>query len=94
MKVELERSGGFAGRTMRWTLDTEALPHDEAAAIARLAAQAPGWAGAPAPGNDRFAYRLRIVDGATPVDVTFGEPEPAAARPLLERLRRENPQPG
>lgn len=94
MRLELERSGGLAGRTVRWSLDTDTLPREEAAAVAALAAQADAWAGPPAPGNDRFAYRLRILGGTTPVDVSFGEPGPAAARPLLDRLRQGRPEPG
>lgn len=93
MRLELERSGGFAGRTVRWSLDTGTLPSEEAAAVADLAAHAASWGGPPAPGSDRFAYRLRVLDGPSPVDVSFGEPGPPAARPLLDRLRARPPEP-
>jgi hypothetical protein len=93
VRVELERSGGYAGRTVRWSLDTDTLPREEAAALADLAAQAPSWAGPPSPGADRFAYRLRVLGDGEPVEVCFGEPGPPAARALIDRLRHRPPEP-
>jgi hypothetical protein len=93
VRLELERSGGLAGRTVRWSLDTDTLPGEEAAAVASLAADAATWARPPAPGADRFVYRLRVHGAAAPVEVSFGEPGPAAARPLLDRLRQGPPEP-
>lgn len=86
MRVELERSGGFVGRTVRWELDTDDLPSADAAEVNAMLAGADSWAGPPAPGADRFHYRLKIQGGERPIDVSFGEPGPAAARPLLDRL--------
>ncbi len=88
MRVELERTGGFTGRTLRWELDTADLAPAEVAELSAMLDGAQSWAGPPAPGADRFHYRLRVRGGERPVDVSFGEPGPAAARPLLERLTR------
>jgi hypothetical protein len=93
VRLELERSGGLAGRTVRWSLDTTTLPGEEATAVADLAAHAATWGRPPAPGADRFHYRLRVLDAAPPVDVSFGEPGPAEARALLDRLRQGAPEP-
>lgn len=86
MRVEVERSGGFAGRTVRWSLDVDALDPAGRAEVDGLLAQAAGWAG---PGGaDRFCYRLSAdPPGAPPLQVRFGEPLAAAARRLLEVVR-------
>lgn len=86
MRVELERTGGFAGRTVRWELDTADLPQAEAAELSAMLDGAQSWAGPAAPGADRFHYRLWVRGGERPIEVSFGEPGPAAARPLLDRL--------
>lgn len=86
MRVELERSGGFVGRTVRWQLDTADLPPGEAEEVQALLTGAESWTGPPAPGADRFLYRLKVLDAERPIDVSFGEPGPAAAQPLLDRL--------
>lgn len=92
MRLELLRTGGFAGRAVRWTLDTDELAADEAARIGALAAQARSWSGPPAEGADRFHYVLRIAGNDDPIEVDFGEPGPSAAQPLLERLRATPPE--
>lgn len=89
MRIELERTGGFVGQRVRWTLDTETLPPADAAEVLELASAAHEWARPPAEGADRFHYRLRIVGGERPLEVSFGEPAPAAAEPLLRRLREQ-----
>ncbi|MDQ6874430.1 MAG: hypothetical protein M3042_05110 [Actinomycetota bacterium] len=94
MRLELSRTGGFAGRTVRWTLDTDELAADEAARIDALVAGARSWGGPPAEGADRFHYLLRISGTEDPIEVDFGEPGPPAAQPLLDRLRRTAPEPG
>lgn len=93
MIVELERTGGLVGRTVRWELDTADLAPAEAAELAAMLDGAASWAGPPAPGADRFHYRLRVLGGERPVDVSFGEPGPAAAQPLLDRLTRTGGSP-
>jgi hypothetical protein len=83
--VQLERSGGFAGRTTSWSVDVDALDPDGRAELQSLVAGAGQWAGAPDRGADRFSYRLVTEgDGISPgaaSEVRFAEPlAPEAAR--------------
>ena len=79
MRLQVERSGGFAGRTVSWRLDTDGLDPDGRAELQELLAQAPAWstdaseggsagtASGPVPparpGADRFSYRL-VAEGS------------------------------
>ena len=99
MDVELERTGGLVGRTVRWSVDVDALPAPERAEVQDLLAQASGWSGeapggaspVPAgarPGADRFRYRLRAsAPDAEPLDVRFAEPLPEPAQRLVALVR-------
>jgi hypothetical protein len=88
IRIELERSGGFAGISRRASADTSKLPPDEAAEIAELvrridfdalAATATGPPRAP----DRFQYDLDIRQGAEHHRLTVGE---RAVTPELRAL--------
>lgn len=86
MRLEVERSGGFTGRTVRWALDVDGLDQDGQAEVHELLAQAPAWPGGS--GADRFSYRLTTADvDAEPLDVRFGEPLPEPAQRLLSVVR-------
>lgn len=101
MRVQVERSGGFAGRTVRWAVDTDDLPTAAGEELRALVAAAPAWAGGAAAsgsaagsaagGADRFGYRLRATDGgsedAGELDLHFTEPPPPEAQRLLELVR-------
>lgn len=50
MRVQVERSGGFAGRTVRWAVDTDDLPPAAGEELRALVAAAPAWAGGSAGG--------------------------------------------
>ena len=83
-RIELIRSGGFAGVSRRWATE---LSEDEAAEIERLfdrhAEQPPDSA----PGADRFQYELRLTRGGSTRALTLREGAiPADLRPLLDRL--------
>jgi hypothetical protein len=88
-RVELERSGGFAGLSLRASVDTagdqpEAAWVEEALSGVDLAALA-GEPSPPAP--DRFVYRLAVDRDGQRHEMAFGEQDlPAALRPLVERL--------
>ncbi len=86
MRLEVERTGGFAGRTLRWSLDVDELDADSRAEVHDLLAQAPEWGSGA--GADRFSYRL-VADVAGPeqVEVRFGEPLPEPAQRLLTLVR-------
>lgn len=89
--MQLERSGGFAGRTTTWSVDVDALDPDGRAELQSLVAGADDWAGLPAHGADRFSYRLLTSDeGTAPgagADVRFGEPLSPQAQRLLSLVR-------
>jgi hypothetical protein len=90
VRLELERSGGFAGRTVRWSMDTDGLDPDGRAEVQELLAQAPGWSGGD--GVDRFSYRL-VADRQDdePLEVSFGDPLPPPAQRLLALVRASPP---
>jgi hypothetical protein len=90
MRVELERSGGFAGLTLRALLDTSELDPDQASA-ADAALDALDWERPPPPpprGGDYYQYQLTVT-GATgrQRSTVLYEPQvPTALRPLLRQL--------
>ena len=92
-RLELVRSGGFAGLSLRAEVDTsagddpDAQWFDEALAgvdvAALVAREAPGVPTSP----DRFTYRLAVDRDGQRQELTFGErgvPEPL--RPVVDRL--------
>ena len=101
MRLDVERTGGFAGRTVRWSVDLDALDPDRRAEVHDLLAQADGWASSAGP--DRFSYR--VVTSPAPdqpapeqpatarfgLDVRFADPLPEAARRLVELVRAGAP---
>ena len=89
MRVEVVRSGGFAGRVLRWEVDLDALPADRAAELRALLAEAPGWSAPPTSVADGFSWRVR-TDGPEP-DVAFGEPGPEPAQRLVDLVRSGSP---
>lgn len=90
MHISLERTGGFTGRRLTSSLDTDDLPVDVAAdattALRALAAEPP-----PRPDHRSTEprYRLTIADGATSrvVVVSEGRVTPSL-RPIIEELIR------
>jgi hypothetical protein len=83
-RIELVRSGGFAGITRRSSLD---VGEDEAAELERLLDELP--AADPPRGADRFQYELRLTRGGETRVVTLHEGAiPAEIRPLIDRLTR------
>jgi hypothetical protein len=92
IRIELERSGGFAGISRRASVDTSKLPPEEAARIAELVRRVDfgalsAVATGPPRAPDRFQYDLDIRQGGQHHRLTFGEravtPE---LRPLLDHL--------
>ena len=83
-RIELVRSGGFAGITRRSSLD---VGEEEAAEIERLLDDLP--AADPPRGADRFQYELRVTRGDRTRAVTLHEGAiPEQIRPLIDRLTR------
>jgi hypothetical protein len=93
-RLELVRSGGFAGLSLRAAVDTSAVDepeaqwYDDALAGVDVSALAGSGSGPPSgPGADRFVYRLAVERDGDRHELTFGEqavPEPL--RPVVERL--------
>jgi hypothetical protein len=98
-RIELVRSGGFAGLSLRAAVDTTAPDDPDAAWFAqaldgldlrRLMGQPPG-AGGPSPPEggqpDRFQYALVIDRDGEHHEVSFGETAlPEVLRPVVDRL--------
>jgi hypothetical protein len=64
--IEFQRSGGFAGLTMRTEVDTSELPPEDAEAFERLvkSLERSGVGDSPSPGKpDRFQYELTVTRG-------------------------------
>lgn len=88
MHIELERTGGFAGLTMRKAVDSKDLSPEEKSRLTRLVddanlLQMPPVIPSSGPGADRFHYKLTVdFDGNRhTVDV-----DEAAATPALKSL--------
>ena len=66
LRIEFQRSGGFAGLTMRTEVDTSELPPEDAEVFERLVGclEASGVGDEPPPGQpDRFQYELTVTRG-------------------------------
>jgi hypothetical protein len=78
IRIEVERSGGFAGVSRRASVDTSTLPPDEAAKIAELVGRVDfgaltATATGPPRAPDRFQYDLDIRQGGQHHRLTLGE---------------------
>jgi hypothetical protein len=92
IRIDLVRSGGFAGISRRASVDTDALPPAEAGRIAELvgavdfdalAALATGPPGRP----DRFQYDLDVRQGGRHHHLTLGERDaPPELRALIDHV--------
>jgi len=82
VKVVVERSGGFAGIRRRGERDGNALSADQLAALKKLMdAAAPPEK--PAPGADRFMYRIEIQDESGTKQITVPE---SAVPPSIAKI--------
>src|SRR5512139_2550561 len=91
MRIEYERTGGFAGIRLAATIDTATLPADQARALQSMIEAAHFFdiaAGIPLPvrGADQFNYHVTIEDGGRRHTVDVGE---AAASPELQALLQQ-----
>jgi hypothetical protein len=92
IRIELERSGGVAGVSLRASIDTSTIPPDEAQEIARLVdridfADLARRQHLPARGADRFQYDLTVQQGAARHRLSVPEGAvPTELKPLLEHL--------
>ncbi|HSR21984.1 MAG TPA: protealysin inhibitor emfourin [Candidatus Eisenbacteria bacterium] len=78
-RLQIERSGGFGGLTLRASVPLVEVRPEERAAIEECFGHPP----TPPSGPDRFVYRFRIQDR----EATVQEDRlPAGLQPLLDRL--------
>lgn len=92
MRVSMERSGGFAGRTVRKEVDSNSLSELQQRRLRKLVDES-GFFALPARleslarGADMFRYRITIETGETTHTVEGGEAAlPPGIRPLLDWL--------
>jgi hypothetical protein len=91
IRIEYERTGGFAGIRLAATINTATLPADQAGALHSAIEAAHFFdlaAGIPLPsqGADQFSYHVTIEDGGKRHTVDVGE---AAASPALQALLQQ-----
>ena len=92
VRIDFQRSGGFAGLTFGTSVDTASLPPEEARQIEDMVQQAdffalPQTVSGPPVGADRFQYDITVTRGDTSHSVSVGESAvPPTLRPLLDRL--------
>ena len=92
MRIQFERSGGFAGLLVQKTIDTDSLPLQEADKLVNLVEEAnffdlPAQISAPSPGADQFQYKVTVEEGDQRHTVEIIEPaSPDALRQLLREL--------
>lgn len=87
VRIDFARTGGFAGLTLRTSLDTDELPPEEAAEIERLAEAAMTAKGSERGGVDRFQYEFEIEGAGEKRRLTIGEGDlTPELRTLVERL--------
>ena len=92
LRVEYERSGGFAGLTTRAQADAGNLAPEEADALRAMVEQAaffslPAHVAPPARGADRFEHAVTVIDGERRHTVRVSEGAvPDTLRPLVDYL--------
>lgn len=98
LRIDFQRSGGFAGLTMGTKVDTAELPPEDAQVYERLveSLERSGVGDSPPPGKpDRFHYQLTITRGKDSRRFRFAEQDltPEArelVNLLVERARQRD----
>jgi hypothetical protein len=97
MRIDYERSGGFANLQLRCNLDTDSMPQDQADELLKLVESSKVFDiqqsdVTPVPGGgppDVFSYRLTLSGGGRQKILSFNDVTvPASLRPLLVVLQR------
>ncbi len=92
MRIQFERSGGFAGIPVTRTIDCEALPAEEERKLRELVESArffelPAVMLATEPGADRFHYKITVKMDDRIHSIRLDEASlPSALKPLLNWL--------
>ncbi len=91
MRIDFERSGGFAGMRITTTIDTQTLPPDQANELTQLVASS-GFFSLPATfpstgGADQYTYTVTINDQGRQHTVVVKDGSiPPALQPLIQQL--------
>jgi hypothetical protein len=95
MKIRLERSGGFAGMTRTFEVDTDALPEEQRELVTGLVHNAnffalpSSLASADTGGADQFSYRISIEsDGGTHTIEMSEASVPNSLTPLIDWINQ------
>ncbi len=95
MKIEFQRSGGFAGMSLSCSVDTESLPQNEAYELQQMVKTAnffnlPAKIAASPSGADQFNYTVTVEDEGQTYTVETGDMSaPPNLQPLLQKLDRK-----
>ena len=90
VRIEFERSGGYANIPLRAELSADALDPQERAALDALLERPPAGSAARAGAPDRFQYDVTVVAGETRHHVQLGERDvDEPLRALIDRLERD-----
>jgi hypothetical protein len=98
LRISFERSGGFAGISMRTAIDGKDLAPGEAQKLRQLVEEAdffnsPGKIMSRSPQPDRFQYELRLEEKGRQHTVTMSEEAvPAKLKPLVNWLMEKSRQ--
>jgi Emfourin len=94
MRYQFARTGGFAGMHLATTIDSDALPAQEAQALQQELAAArffslPNQIKEQGGGADRFQYEITVDDGKQQHSVVVSEGAvPDTLQPLVQHLER------
>ena len=100
MRISFERSGGFAGITMKTAVDEEDLAPGEAQKLRQWVEETdffnlPGKIISRSPQPDRFQYELRLEEKGRQHTVTMSEEAmPPKLKPLIQWLMEKARQTG
>jgi emfourin len=90
MRIDFERTGGFAGMRLATTIDSDALSAEEAEKVREMIDAAdffnlPAVSPGPTKGADRFQYRLTVEAEGGRHTIQFTDATiPPRLRPLLQ----------
>jgi hypothetical protein len=92
VRIEFERSGGFAGIRLQASLDTQELDSEEASSVEGMIEavnffELPERLQTNSGGADRFQYKLTVAADWVTHSVVMGEADvPKVITPLIDRL--------
>jgi hypothetical protein len=94
MRITFERTGGFAGVSVKTTIDTADLPSREATNLCQLVSSSdffhlPQTMTPSQPAPDRFLYKVIVEDSDREHTILVSEELISSSlRPLIERLTK------